>query len=68
MSKEEIPIKIPQDVWQPLVEIRAELDALCPGSPTPIVEALREIVSHYKHCSKTQEEIDSFCKRAKKWK
>jgi hypothetical protein len=67
-TKESIPLHIPKDIWQPLVEIRAQLDASCPGAPTPIEEALREIINHYRHCSITQEEIEAFCKKAQAWK
>ena len=63
-----VPLTIPTDIWQPLMEVRTQLDALCPGPPTPIEEALREIVNHYKHCSRTQEEVEAFCKRAQAWK
>jgi len=66
--KESIPLHIPKDIWQPLVEIRAQLDASCPGAPTPIEEALREIINHYRHCSITQEEIEAFCEKARAWK
>lgn len=67
-SKGSVPLRIPEDIWQPLVEVRTQLDAFCPGSPTPIEEALREIILHYRQCPKTQEDIDAFCKRAKAWK
>jgi hypothetical protein len=67
-DKGSVPLHIPPDIWQPLAEVRSELDALCPGPPTPIEEAIREVVRHYKHCTKTQEEIDAFCERAKAWK
>jgi hypothetical protein len=63
-----VPLHIPADIWQPLVEIRAQLDASCPGNPTPIEEALREIINHYKHCSISEEEIEAFCHRARVWK
>ena len=36
--------------------------------PTPVEEMLREVVDHYKHCSKAMEESDEFCKRAQAWK
>jgi len=68
VTKEGVPLHIPPDIWQPLVEIRAQLDASCPGNPTPIEEALREIVNHYKQCSVSEEEIEAFCKRAIAWK
>ena len=67
-SKEGVPLHIPPDIWKPLVEIRAQLDASCPGNPTPIEEAIREIVNHYKHCQISEEEIDAFCQRARAWK
>jgi hypothetical protein len=67
-TKESVPLHIPKDIWQPLVEIRAQLDASCPGAPTPIEEALREIINHYRHCSISQEEIDAFCEKAQAWK
>jgi len=31
-------------------------------------EALREVVLHYKHCPRTEDEIEAFCERAKAWK
>jgi hypothetical protein len=68
ITKESVPLHIPKDIWQPLVEIRAQLDASCPGAPTPIEEALREIINHYRHCSISQEEIDAFCEKAQAWK
>ena len=67
-NRESVPLHIPRDIWQPLVEIRAQLDASCPGAPTPIEEALREIIIHYEGCSHTQDEIEAFCKRARAWK
>ena len=67
-SKPGVPLVIPPEVWQPLMEVRAQLDSFCPGRPTPVEEALREIVNHYKHCPKTLEEMDDFCKRARVWK
>jgi len=67
-SKGGVPLVIPSDIWQPLAEVRAQLDALCPGLPTPIEEALREIVIHYKGCPRTQDEIEAFCERARAWK
>ena len=67
-GKNGVQLRIPSDVWQPLAEVRAQLDALCPGEPTPIEEALREIVHHYKQCPRTVDEIESFCERAKAWK
>jgi hypothetical protein len=67
-NKTGVPLVIPADVWQPLMEVRAQLDSFCPGSPTPVEEALREIVNHYKHCSKTLDEMEEFCKKAKAWK
>ena len=67
-SKQGVPVTIPSEIWQPLMEVRAQLDALCPGAPTPIEEMLREVVNHYKHCSKAMEEADDFCRRAQAWK
>jgi hypothetical protein len=67
-SKQGVPVTIPAEVWQPLMEVRAQLDALCPGNPTPIEEMLREVVNHYKHCGRAMEEADDFCKRAQAWK
>jgi hypothetical protein len=67
-NKTGVPLVIPPDVWQPLMEVRAQLDSFCPGRPTPVEEALREIVNHYKQCSKTLEDMEDFCKRAKAWK
>ena len=67
-SKGSVPLQIPADIWQPLVEVRTQLDALVPGQPTPIEEALREVINHYRHCSHTEEDIEAFRKRAKAWK
>jgi hypothetical protein len=67
-SKQGVPLSIPSDVWQPLMEVRAQLDSLCPGPPTPVEEALREVINHYKHCTKALDEVDDFCKRAQAWK
>jgi hypothetical protein len=67
-EKKGVPVAIPYDVWQPLMEIRAQLDSECPGAPTPIEELLKEVVNHYKHCEKAVEEADDFCKRAQAWK
>ena len=67
-SKNGVPVVVPPDVWQPLMEVRAQLDSLCPGAPTPIEETLREVVNHYKHCDKAMDEADEFCKRAQAWK
>jgi hypothetical protein len=50
------------------MEIRAELDAFCPGAPTPIEEALREVIQHYERCPRAQGEMEDFCNRAKAWK
>ncbi len=63
-----VTVVIPVDIWRPLAEIRAQLDALCPGAPTPVEEALREIITHYSHCPRAQDEADAFCERAKAWK
>ncbi len=67
-NKQGVPLTIPPDVWQPLMEIRAQLDSQCPGAPTPVEEMLREVVSHYRRCSKAVDEADDFCKRAQAWK
>jgi hypothetical protein len=67
-GKSGVPVMVPDNVWQPLMEIRAQLDSQCPGAPTPIEELLREVVGHYKHCDKAVEEADDFCKRAQAWK
>jgi len=67
-NKPGVPLTIPSDVWQHLMEVRAQLDSFCPGPPTPVDEALREIVNHYKHCSRTLDEMDDFCARARAWK
>ncbi len=63
-----VPLVIPSEIWQPLAEVRAQLDALCPGPPTPIEEALREVIVHYKRCPRTQDEVKAFCERAMAWK
>ncbi len=67
-SKQGVPLTIPTEIWQPLMEVRAQLDSFCPGPPTPVAEVLREVVNHYKHCSRAMEEADDFCKRAQAWK
>jgi len=67
-KKTGVPLELPPDVWQPLMEVRSQLDSFCPGPPTPVEEALREILRHYQHCTKTLDEMDDFCKRAKAWK
>jgi len=67
-STQGVPYTIPSEIWQPLMEVRAQLDSLCPGAPTPVAEVLREVINHYKHCSKAMDEADDFCKRAKAWK
>jgi hypothetical protein len=67
-ASNDVPITIPADIWQPLAEVRAQLDSLCPGPPTPIAEAIREVVSHYMGCSRTEGEQEAFCKRAQTWK
>jgi hypothetical protein len=67
-GKKGVPMNIPSDVWQPLMEVRAQLDSLCPGPPTPVEEALREVINHYKHCPKALDEAGDFCKRAQAWK
>ena len=67
-GKAGIPVVLPSDIWQPFAEVRAQLDALCPGPPTPIEEVLRELITHYKRCPRVQDELESFCERAKAWK
>jgi hypothetical protein len=67
-GKTGVSVTIPADIWQSLTEIRSQLDASCPGEPTPIVEAIREIVLHYKTCPRTESEMETFCERAKAWK
>ena len=67
-NKGTVPLHLPPDIWEPLVEIRLQLDALSPGNPTPIEEAMREVINHYKHCPRTQDEINAFRDRAKSWK
>ncbi len=59
---------VPSEVWQPLMEIRAQLDSQCPGAPTPIEELLREVIGHYRRCEAAVHEADEFCKRAQAWK
>jgi len=63
-----VTVLIPTEIWQPLTEIRAQLDALCPGAPTPVEEVLREVLLHYERCPRVQDEADAFCERAKAWK
>jgi len=67
-SKQGVPFTIPADIWQPLMEVRAQLDSFCPGPPTPVAEVLREVINHYKHCTKAVDEADDFCVRAQAWK
>lgn len=67
-SKGSVPLHIPTDIWQPLMEIRTQLDAQVPGAPTPIEEALREVVIHYKHCPNTESDVEVFRKRSASWK
>ncbi len=67
-SKTGVSVVIPSDIWQYLTEIRSQLDAWCPGAPTPIEEAIREISLHYKSCPRTEDEMQAFCQRAKAWK
>jgi len=50
------------------MEVRAQLDSLCPGPPTPIEEMFREVVNHYRRCGKAMDEAEDFCKRAQAWK
>jgi len=68
VKKRGVPVEIPMDVWQPMMEVRAQLDSECPGAPTPIEEVLREVVEHYRRCEKAVGEADEFCKRAQAWK
>jgi hypothetical protein len=67
-SKTGVSVMIPADIWQSLTEIRSQLDASCPGTPTPIEETIREISLHYKSCPRAEEEMDTFSERAKAWK
>jgi hypothetical protein len=67
-TKQGVPVVVPYDVWQPLMEVRSQLDSECPGAPTPIEELLKELVRHYKRCEKAVEEADDFCARAQSWK
>ncbi len=67
-ARQGVPVVIPPDVWQPLMEVRSQLDSECPGAPTPVDEVLREVIDHYRRCEKTVEEADDFCRRAQKWK
>jgi hypothetical protein len=67
-DKSGVSLFVPADIWQSLTEIRLQLDSYCPGAPTPIEEALREVVLHYKGCSRTQEEMERFCGKAQAWK
>jgi hypothetical protein len=68
VGRKGVPMSIPSDVWQPLMEVRAQLDSLCPGPPTPVEETLREVINHYKHCPRALDEVDDFRKRAQAWK
>ncbi len=63
-----VPVRIPSEVWQHLMEVRAQLDSECPGAPTPIGEMLKEVVDHYRRCDRAMDEADDFCKRAQAWK
>jgi len=67
-DKSGVSVFVPMDIWQSITEIRSQLDSYCPGAPTPIEEALREVILHYKGCPRTQDEMDAFCERAKAWK
>ncbi|QQG48148.1 MAG: hypothetical protein HY247_05170 [archaeon] len=67
-TKQGVPVTVPTDVWQNLMEVRAQLDSECPGAPTPVEELLRELVGHYRRCSNAVGEADDFCKRAQAWK
>jgi hypothetical protein len=68
MSTQGVPVVVPNDVWQQMMEVRAQLDSECPGAPTPIEELLREVFSHYRRCETAVAEADEFCKRAQAWK
>jgi hypothetical protein len=63
-----VTVTIPLDIWQPLTEVRAQLDAACSGPPTPVEEVLREIIAHYERCPHAQDEAEAFCEKAKAWK
>jgi hypothetical protein len=67
-SKQGVPVSVPTDVWQNLMEVRSQLDSACPGAPTPIEELLREVVGHYRRCERAVAEEQDFCKRAQAWK
>jgi hypothetical protein len=67
-TKQGVPVVIPNDIWQLMMEVRAQLDSDCPGAPTPIEELLRELVTHYDGCEKAADEAEDFCKRAQAWK
>lgn len=67
-SKQGVPVVVPTDVWQNLMEVRAQLDSACPGAPTPIEELLREVVGHYRRCDRAVDEVTDFCKKAQAWK
>jgi hypothetical protein len=67
-SKTGVTVTIPTDIWQPLMEIRSSLDASCPGTPTPVEEVLREVITHYERCPRAQDEAEAFCEKAKAWK
>ena len=67
-NKVGVPLVIPPDIWQLLAEVRSELDTFCPGPPTPMEEALRELIIHYEHCPHAEDQIEAFCERAKAWK
>ena len=67
-SREGVPVTIPADVWQKLMEVRSQLDSQCPGAPTPIEEMFREVVNHYERCDRAMEESEDFCNRAQAWK
>ena len=67
-SKQGVPVVVPTDVWQHLMEVRAQLDSECPGAPTPIEELLREVVGHYRRCERAVDEAEEFCRRAQAWK
>lgn len=67
-DKTGVSMVVPMDVWQSLTEVRLQLDSYCPGPPTPIEEALREVLHHYKSCPRVEADVAGFSERAKTWK
>jgi hypothetical protein len=67
-GKTGVSMVIPMDIWRSMTEIRLQLDSYAPGPPTPIEEALREIVRHYDSCPRVEGEAGAFAERAKAWK